>query len=227
MPDTIAYNIRYGRPSATDEEVVEAAKAASIHDVIMRTEHGYNTMVGERGVKLSGGERQRLSVARAFLKGSRIIIEDESTSALDTLTEMEVSKSLQQLGMNRTRIIVAHRLSTIMNVDQVIVMKSGRLVEQGTFDDLVSRPDGIFRDMWQRQQRKEQNSDVDESMEDDEESMLFDDHEDHEDAHGGAEERADMDAGNGGAGADADDRTWHNHERCSSYYIIREPDTRS
>lgn len=226
MPDTVAYNIRYGRPSATDEEVVEAAKAASIHDVIMRTEHGYNTLVGERGVKLSGGERQRLSVARAFLKGSRIIIEDESTSALDTLTEMEVSKSLQELGMNRTRIIVAHRLSTIMNVDQVIVMKSGRLVEQGTFDDLVSRPDGIFRDMWQRQQRKEENNnDDDESMEDDEDSMLFNDH---EDDHGGADGSADIaGAGNGGAGSDADGRAWHGYDRRGSYDIIREPDTRS
>lgn len=194
--DTIAYNIRYGRPSATDEEVVAAAKAASIHNVIMKTEHGYDTIVGERGIRLSGGERQRLSVARAFLKGSRIIVEDESTSALgkyliltfmlfllrlfaltaeelttfsfccvpssniifftDTLTELEVSKALQNLGVNRTRIIVAHRLSTIMHVDRVVVMKDGRKVEEGGFDELLHKNDGLFRDMWKRQQRKQE-----------------------------------------------------------------------
>lgn len=153
--DTIAYNIRYGRPDATDEEVVEAAKAASIHEVILRTAQGYDTLVGERGVRLSGGERQRLSVARAFLKGSRIILEDESTSALDTLTELQVTKSLQKLGMNRTRIIVAHRLSTIMNVDQVVVMKRGQKVEEGSFDELVGKEGGVFKEMWERQQKKE------------------------------------------------------------------------
>eukprot|EP00177_Eucheuma_denticulatum_P003918 GFKZ01007086.1.p1 GENE.GFKZ01007086.1~~GFKZ01007086.1.p1 ORF type:complete len:743 (-),score=105.99 GFKZ01007086.1:477-2705(-) len=153
--DTIAYNIRYGRPSATDKEVIDAAKAASIHDVIMRTENGYETYVGERGVRLSGGERQRLSVARAFLKGSKIIVEDEASSALDTLTELEVSKSLERLGVNRTRIIVAHRLSTIMNVDHIIVMKYGRMVEEGSFEELLKIPDGIFRGMWERQQKQE------------------------------------------------------------------------
>lgn len=165
MPtDTIEYNIRYGRPSATDEEVVEAAKAASIHQVIMRTENGYKTLVGERGVRLSGGERQRLSVARAFLKGSRIIVEDESTSALDTLTEMEVSRALRRLGKNRTRIIVAHRLSTIMNVDQVIVMKGGKMVEQGSFNELVNRRGGTFKDMWERQQRRSEEEEEEEGM---------------------------------------------------------------
>lgn len=153
--DTIAYNIRYGRPDATDEEVVEAAKAASIHDVIMRTSAGYDTIVGERGVRLSGGERQRLSVARAFLKGSCVIIEDESTSALDTLTELAVSHSLQKLGVNRSRIIVAHRLSTIMNVDKIVVLQMGRKVEEGSFDELVAKEGGVFRGMWELQQRKD------------------------------------------------------------------------
>lgn len=153
--DTIAYNIRYGRPSATDKEVIAAAKAASIHDVIMRTENGYETYVGERGVRLSGGERQRLSVARAFLKGSKIIVEDEASSALDTLTELEVSKSLEKLGVNRTRIIVAHRLSTIMNVDHIIVMRYGKMVEEGSFEKLLEIPHGIFRGMWERQQKQE------------------------------------------------------------------------
>ncbi|KAI0566185.1 ABC transporter-like protein [Gracilaria domingensis] len=164
--DTIAYNIRYGRPSATDEEVIAAAKAASIHDVIMRTPQGYETIVGERGVRFSGGERQRLSVARAFLKGSQIIIEDESTSALDTMTETEVSNALQKLGMNRTRIIVAHRLSTIMNVDHIVVMREGQKVEEGSFADLVEKERGVFREMWERQQKKEKEDD------------LLDDHED-------------------------------------------------
>eukprot|EP00177_Eucheuma_denticulatum_P006250 GFKZ01011395.1.p1 GENE.GFKZ01011395.1~~GFKZ01011395.1.p1 ORF type:complete len:150 (-),score=27.23 GFKZ01011395.1:477-926(-) len=121
----------------------------------MRTENGYETYVGERGVRLSGGERQRLSVARAFLKGSKIIVEDEASSALDTLTELEVSKSLERLGVNRTRIIVAHRLSTIMNVDHIIVMKYGRMVEEGSFEELLKIPDGIFRGMWERQQKQE------------------------------------------------------------------------
>ena len=125
----------------------------------MRTPKGYDTIVGERGVRLSGGERQRLSVARAFLKGSRIIVEDESTSALDTLTEMEVSRALQKLGMNRTRIIVAHRLSTIMNVDHIVVMQYGKKVEEGTFEELVIRRDGVFKGMWERQQRKEDTDD--------------------------------------------------------------------
>ncbi|CDF36759.1 unnamed protein product [Chondrus crispus] len=153
--DTIAYNIRYGRPSASDEDVVAAAKAASIHDVIMRTPHNYQTLVGERGVRLSGGERQRLSVARAFLKGSKIIIEDESTSALDTLTEMEVSEALRKLGVDRTRIIVAHRLSTIMNVDHIVVMRYGKKVEEGTFSELLSIPNGTFKGMWDRQQKSD------------------------------------------------------------------------
>lgn len=152
--DTIAYNIRYGRPSATDEEVVAAAKAASIHDVIMATAQGYDTLVGERGVRVSGGERQRLSVARAFLKGSKIIVEDESTSALDTLTEMEVTQALKKLGINRTRIIVAHRLSTIMNVDNIIVLQHGRKVEEGTHAQLLQINNGVFKGMWERQQRK-------------------------------------------------------------------------
>lgn len=156
LTDTIAYNIRYGRPDATDEEVIAAAKAASVHEVIMRTEQGYDTVVGERGVRLSGGERQRLSVARAFLKGSRIIIEDESTSALDTLTEMEVSKALEKLGVNRTRIIVAHRLSTIMDVDNIVVMKDGQVVEEGAFEDLLERSSGVFKGMWERQQKRDE-----------------------------------------------------------------------
>ncbi|CAN8070996.1 unnamed protein product [Agarophyton chilense] len=170
--DTIAYNIRYGRPSATDEEVVAAAKAASIHEVIMRTPQGYQTLVGERGVRLSGGERQRLSVARAFLKGSQVIIEDESTSALDTMTEMEVSNALQKLGVNRTRIIVAHRLSTIMNVDHIVVLREGKNVEEGSFGDLVQKEHGAFRDMWERQQKK---NDEDGILDDDD--GLLEDHE--------------------------------------------------
>lgn len=161
--ETIEYNIRYGRPSATREEVVAAAKAASIHDVILRTPLGYNTLVGERGVRLSGGERQRLSVARAFLKGSQIVIEDESTSALDTLTEMEVTNALKELGVNRTRVTVAHRLSTVIDSDKIVVLRRGRKVEEGTSAALLAINGGVFKGMWRRQQDKKTRSILDEA----------------------------------------------------------------
>ncbi len=150
--DSIAYNIRYGRPNATDAEVVAAAKAASIHDTIMRMSSGYETLVGERGVRLSGGERQRLSVARAFLKGSRIILEDESTSSLDSAMEQEVTRALKELGMNRTRIVIAHRLSTISDANKIVVIRDGTMVEEGTHGELLQRPNGLYRELWQRQQ---------------------------------------------------------------------------
>lgn len=134
--------------------MISAAKAASIHDTIMRTPNGYQTLVGERGVRLSGGERQRLSVARAFLKGAKIVMEDESTSALDSAMEMEVTKALKELGQNRTRIVIAHRLSTIADADTIIVIRDGEKVEQGPHQHLLSIPNGLYRELWRRQQDK-------------------------------------------------------------------------
>ena len=156
--DSIAYNIRYGRPDATDEEIVTAAKAASIHDTIARMPQGYETLVGERGVRLSGGERQRLSVARAFLKGSRIILEDESTSSLDSAMEAEVTRALRELGMNRTRVVIAHRLSTISDADKIVVIRDGHMVEEGTHNELLELPNGLYRELWQRQQDNRDDS---------------------------------------------------------------------
>lgn len=149
--DTIMYNIRYGRLSATDAEVVEAAKAAAIHDTIMRMPMQYDTLVGERGTRMSGGERQRIATARAFLKDSQILVQDEATSALDSKTEAEVTAALDSLGQNRTRIVVAHRLSTVRDADLILVMRRGKLIEQGSHADLLAIPGGVYADMWRRQ----------------------------------------------------------------------------
>ncbi|VDM56264.1 unnamed protein product [Angiostrongylus costaricensis] len=129
--DTIGYNIRFGRPTATDEEVREAAKAAMIHDKIMTLPNGYDTLVGERGLKLSGGEKQRVAIARTILKKPQFIFLDEATSALDTHTERAIQRCLEQLCATRTGVVVAHRLSTIVNVDCILVLDKGRIVERG------------------------------------------------------------------------------------------------
>uniref|UniRef100_A0A0K0D0J2 ABC transporter domain-containing protein n=1 Tax=Angiostrongylus cantonensis TaxID=6313 RepID=A0A0K0D0J2_ANGCA len=129
--DTIGYNIRFGRPTATDEEVREAAKAAMIHDKIMTLPNGYDTLVGERGLKLSGGEKQRVAIARTILKKPQFIFLDEATSALDTHTERAIQRCLEQLCATRTGVVVAHRLSTVVNVDCILVLDKGRIVERG------------------------------------------------------------------------------------------------
>jgi ABC-type transport system involved in Fe-S cluster assembly fused permease/ATPase subunit len=149
--DTLEYNIRYGKLSASREEVIAAAKAASIHETVMRMPLQYDTIVGERGVRLSGGERQRVSIARAFLRDSRILLQDEATSALDSKTEAEVTLSLNSLGANRTRVVVAHRLSTIFGADLILVMQLGHIVEQGTHKELLQIRNGVYADMWRRQ----------------------------------------------------------------------------
>jgi ABC-type transport system involved in Fe-S cluster assembly fused permease/ATPase subunit len=149
--DTLEYNIRYGKLSATREEVIAAAKAASIHETVMRMPLQYDTIVGERGVRLSGGERQRISIARAFLRDSKILLQDEATSALDSKTEAEVTRSLNSLGANRTRVVVAHRLSTIFDADLILVMQLGQIVEQGTHKQLLQIRNGVYADMWRRQ----------------------------------------------------------------------------
>ncbi len=134
---SIKDNILYGRLDATDDEVVEAAKRANIHDYIMTLEDGYDTQIGERGVRLSGGQKQRLSIARVFLKNPPILILDEATSALDNTTEILIQQALDELCVGRTTLVVAHRLSTIKNADEIAVVADGRIIEQGTHDELL------------------------------------------------------------------------------------------
>ena len=147
---TIKDNIAYGRPNATDEEILEAAKRANILDFINTLPNGWDTEVGERGVRLSGGQKQRLSIARLFLKNPPILILDEATSALDNTTEMLIQKSLQELAKGRTCLIVAHRLSTIKNADEIAVISKGKIMEMGTHEDLLKLK-GIYADLYRLQ----------------------------------------------------------------------------
>jgi len=149
--DTIGYNIRYGRPDATEEEVQEAARMASIHDFVESLPSGYKAMVGERGLKLSGGEKQRVAIARTILKQPKILLFDEATSALDSQTEREIQASLHEVSANRTTLVIAHRLSTIIDADEILVLDQGRIVERGRHQDLLSA-DGQYAAMWARQQ---------------------------------------------------------------------------
>jgi ATP-binding cassette subfamily B protein/subfamily B ATP-binding cassette protein MsbA len=134
---TVKENILYGRLDASDEEVIAAAKAANAHDFIMELADGYNTQVGERGVKLSGGQKQRISIARAILKDAPILILDEATSSVDTQTERLIQEALEKLMKNRTTIVIAHRLSTIQKADQIIVIKEGKITEKGKHEELL------------------------------------------------------------------------------------------
>ena len=152
--DTIYYNIAYGRPEATREEVFEAARSAHIHDFIERLPDGYNAMVGERGLKLSGGEKQRVAIARTLLKRPAILIFDEATSALDSKTEKAIQAELREISSNRTTLVIAHRLSTIVDADQILVMEHGRIVEHGNFRELIDR-NGKFAEMWHLQQEED------------------------------------------------------------------------
>ena len=152
--DTIYYNIAYGRPDATREEVFEAAKSAHIHDFIQRLPDGYEAMVGERGLKLSGGEKQRVAMARTLLKRPAILIFDEATSALDSKTEKAIQTELKEISSNRTTLVIAHRLSTVVDADQIVVMEHGRIVERGNFRELIDRG-GKFAEMWQLQQEED------------------------------------------------------------------------
>ncbi|WP_338147675.1 ABCB family ABC transporter ATP-binding protein/permease [Neoroseomonas terrae] len=148
--DTIRYNIAYGRPGATDAEVEEAARHAQVHDFVMRLPDGYATRVGERGLKLSGGEKQRVAIARTILKDPRILILDEATSALDTRTEQEIQAALRDVSRNRTTLVIAHRLSTVVEADEIIVLQDGRIAERGTHASLIAE-DGLYAEMWRRQ----------------------------------------------------------------------------
>ena len=149
---SIKENILYGRLDATDEEVYEAAKRANIHDYIMTLEKGYDTQIGERGVRLSGGQKQRLSIARVFLKNPPILILDEATSALDNTTEILIQQALDDLCEGRTTLVVAHRLSTIKNADEIAVVANGQIVEQGTHDELIALG-GEYADLYRLQFR--------------------------------------------------------------------------
>lgn len=157
--ETIAYNIAYGRPEATRAEIVDIARAAHIHDFIAGLPEQYDTLVGERGVKLSGGEKQRIAIARAMLKNPPIMIFDEATSALDTRAERAIQEELNHLARERTTLIIAHRLSTVVNADEILVLEHGHVVERGTHASLLQK-DGVYAQMWhlQRQQSELQRT---------------------------------------------------------------------
>jgi ATP-binding cassette, subfamily B, heavy metal transporter len=149
--DSIGYNIAYGRPQAIQDEIVAAAALAQIHDFIASTPEGYETPVGERGLKLSGGEKQRVAIARAILKNPRILIFDEATSALDSKSEKAIQAELRQIARNRTTLTIAHRLSTIVDADEILVLDHGRIVERGTHTALLLA-EGVYSRMWRLQQ---------------------------------------------------------------------------
>ncbi len=153
--DTIGYNIRYGRLDASHEEVVAAARMARIHDFIMSLPDGYDSLVGERGLKLSGGEKQRVAIARTILKDPPILVLDEATSALDTMTEQQIQEALERVSENRTTVVIAHRLSTIADADQILVLEAGRITERGSHGELLNKG-GTYARMWARQQEADE-----------------------------------------------------------------------
>ena len=148
---TLRENIRYGSQSASNEEIIAASKMAHCHEFIGKLPHGYDTHVGERGIKLSGGQRQRVAIARAILSQAKILILDEATSSLDSESEKLIQDALKNLIKNKTTFIIAHRLSTIMNVDRIFVLENGRIIEEGTHADLVSKESGLYKKLWNLQ----------------------------------------------------------------------------
>jgi ABC-type transport system involved in Fe-S cluster assembly fused permease/ATPase subunit len=157
--DTIAYNIAYGKPGAAQSEIEAAARSAYIHDFILSLPDGYQTMVGERGLKLSGGEKQRVAIARTLLKNPKILVFDEATSALDSQAEQAIQAQLKDIARNRTTLVIAHRLSTIADAQQILVMSQGRIVERGTHAELLAAR-GMYADMWERQQARTSEADT-------------------------------------------------------------------
>jgi ABC-type transport system involved in Fe-S cluster assembly fused permease/ATPase subunit len=153
--DTVRYNIRYGRPDASDAEVEDAARLAQVHSFVMTLPKTYETMVGERGLKLSGGEKQRVSIARTILKSPPILILDEATSALDSMTEREIQTALRQVSRNRTTLVIAHRLTTVVDADEIIVLDHGAIAERGTHAQLLKKR-GLYASMWNRQREAEE-----------------------------------------------------------------------
>jgi ATP-binding cassette subfamily B protein len=159
--NTIGYNIGYGRPGATQDEIEQAAKAAQVHDFVMRLPDGYKTRVGERGLKLSGGEKQRVAIARTILKNPRILILDEATSALDTRTERDIQSALRAVAASRTTLVIAHRLSTVVDADEIIVLAEGQIVERGDHMSLLAK-DGLYARMWEVQQQEQSAAELSE-----------------------------------------------------------------
>ncbi|MGO1119293.1 ABCB family ABC transporter ATP-binding protein/permease [Rhodovibrionaceae bacterium A322] len=163
--DTIAYNIAYGRPSASEEDLIEARNLARLDTLMTQLPDGMETVVGERGLKMSGGEKQRVAIARAVLKKPAILLFDEATSALDTKTEKEILNSLKEVSKGRTTLVIAHRLSTIIDADNIIVLEAGRVVEQGRHQELLAA-DGLYAEMWRRQQESKDEGEEGEEEED-------------------------------------------------------------
>jgi len=152
--DTIYYNIAYGRPDASREEIIEAARHAHIHHFIETLPKGYDTIVGERGLKLSGGEKQRVAIARTILKNPPILVFDEATSALDSKSEKAIQAALREIATNHTTLVIAHRLSTVMDANQILVMDHGRIVERGTHEELLTHG-GTYAHLWTLQLKEE------------------------------------------------------------------------
>ncbi len=162
--DTIRYNIAYGRPNATQEQIERAARLAQVHDFVLRLPDGYDTRVGERGLKLSGGEKQRVAIARTILKDPRILILDEATSALDTRTEQEIQSALRAVARDRTTLVIAHRLSTVVDADEIIVLQDGRVAERGTHARLLAQG-GLYARMWALQVLEREEAEPDPMVE--------------------------------------------------------------
>jgi len=157
--DTVRYNIAYGRPDASDADIEEAARHAQVHDFVMRLPERYDTRVGERGLKLSGGEKQRVAIARTILKDPRILILDEATSALDTRTEQDIQAALRGLASHRTTLVIAHRLSTVVDADEIIVLADGRIAERGTHAALLALG-GLYDSMWALQAAEQEEAEI-------------------------------------------------------------------
>merc|ERR1712223_1520235 len=151
--NTIKHNINYGNLNAQEDAVIQAAKMAEIHDSILTWPNGYETQVGERGLKLSGGEKQRVSIARAILKDSPILVFDEATSSLDSITENSIMRALNKATQGRTSILIAHRLSTVVNCDRILVLDKGRIAESGTHHELIANPESLYTKLWQSQNK--------------------------------------------------------------------------
>lgn len=157
--NTIYYNLLYGNISASPEEVYAVAKLAGLHEAILRMPHGYDTQVGERGLKLSGGEKQRVAIARAILKDPPVILYDEATSSLDSITEEAILRAMRDVVKHRTSIFIAHRLSTVVDADEIIVLNQGKVAERGTHHGLLANPGSIYSEMWHTQSNRVQNHD--------------------------------------------------------------------